>query len=307
MLAFGVSPRVIVDALRGAGLADADVTAVVGRAIAQSAGLSVPTEELTATPAFVFQTPIAQVAPDCVLTYQRLFRHADFIDGVTVVQGGATPEDVGFNRRFHLLEDELDNIAQNLRTASNCIAELRLEVYGMAQELQAKITDIDTRIDGKAKDKEKDTKEKEKDTKEKEKDTKEKEKEKDKEGKDTKEKEKDTKEKEKDTKEKEKDKEKEGQKDGSKEHEELAPAMPSGFVPPAQAGPADDPGAEEAGEERTFIRLEDRPEVGRVALAGPDAEPAAESTAELTPAEPTPADESKADQSKDETPGTGTS
>ena len=256
--AFGVPARALVDALRGAGMADADVIAVVGRAIARSAGLAAAAP----SPPFVFQTLIAETAPDCALTFQRQFVHPDFIDGVTVVQAGATPEEIGLNQRFHTIETDLDHVADDLHTASNCIAELRRELFGMAQELQAKITEIDTLLDGKAKDKEKDTKEKEKDTKEK--DTKEG---KDKEAKDGKE----TKEKD----HKEKDKEKEGQKDGQKEFVDLPQPLPPGselHTPSGQA--AGEPAADE-GEERTFIRLEDRPEVGRAALAGPTDAPVA--------------------------------
>jgi hypothetical protein len=262
-LAFGVPAGTLVGALRGAGLAEPDVIALVGRAIARSAGM---TAELTETPAFVFQTQIAETAPECALTFDRGFVHPDFIDGVTVVQAGTTPEEMGFNQRFHAIENDLDNIAHDLHTASNCTAELRRELFGLAQELQAKITEIDSRLDAKTKDKEKDTKEsKDKDTKEgketKEKDTKES---KDKEGKDTKDtKEKDTKEK--DTKEKE---EKERAKDDQKEFLDIAGPLPAGS---ATAEPSDEggTGGGTEGAERTFIRLEDRPDVGAAALADP--------------------------------------
>jgi hypothetical protein len=263
-LAFGVPAGALVDALRGAGMADPDVIAVVGRAIARSAGM---TAAATATPPFVFHTKIAQTAPECAMTFQRAFLHPDFIDGVTVVQAGAAPEEIGFNQRFHTIETDLDNIAHDLHTAGNCMAELRLELFGMAQELQAKITEIDSRLDAKAKDKdkEKDTKEgKEKDTKEsKEKDTKES---KDKEGKDGKDaKDKDTKD------HKDKDKEKEIQKDGhGKEFVDLTNPIPAGFTLHPPSDPATGEPAADEGEERTFIRLEDRPEVGRAALAESD-------------------------------------
>jgi hypothetical protein len=268
--AFGVPARALVDALRGAGMIDADVIAVVGRAIARSTGLLAAA---SSSSPFVFQTQIAETAPDCTLAFQRQFVHPDFIDGVTIVQGGATPEEIGFNQRFHTIETDLDHVAGDLHTASSCIAELRREVFGMAQELQAKITEIDTRLDGKTKDKEKDTKEKEKDTKEKEKDTKEKDTKegKDKEGKDGKDaKEKDTKEKDKD-----KDNEKERGKDGQKEFVDLIPAPPAVSESQTPSGQPTGESAADEGEERTFIRLEDRPEVGRAALAEPADAPVA--------------------------------
>jgi hypothetical protein len=243
-LVYGVPAHTIVDALRGAGVAEDDVIAVLGRAIARSAGTGIAS---VATPPFVFQTTVPQQAPQCELHFEPTFTHPDFIDGVTVVQAGETPTEIGFNRRFHAIETDLGGVAEALRTVSNCIKELRLELFGVVQELQVKITTIDHRIDPlKDKAETKETKEKEKE----------------KEGKDSKEKEgKDNKEKEKELKEKEKDKEKEGEKDGSKEFTELV-----GSGPPDVPSPA----AENEGDERTFISLEDRPDVGRKALADPD-------------------------------------
>ncbi|HET9141629.1 hypothetical protein [Actinophytocola sp.] len=244
---FGVPAQALVDALRGAGMADADVVAVVGRGIAASAGVTVEADR----PPFVFQTQVAQTAPDVELSFVRTFTHPDFIDGVTVVQAAATPEEIGFNQRFHAIESDLDDISDDLHTASNGVAELRLELFGIVQELQVKITEIEARIDAKDKDKEK---EKEgKDTKEKDKDGQKDGK--DKEGKDGKDDQKDGKEKE-----KEKDKEKEGEKDGHKEFADLTDALPAGSDVDEGSGTG----------ERTFITLEERPEVGRPALSDPD-------------------------------------
>ncbi|MEV7041719.1 hypothetical protein [Amycolatopsis sp. NPDC051061] len=242
-LVYGVPARTIVAALRGAGVPEDDVVAVLGRAIART---SAPIAA-TATPPFVFQTSVPQLAPQCELHFEPTFTHPDFVDGVTVVQAGETPTEIGFNRRFHAIETDLGGVAEALRTVSNCIKELRLELFGVVQELQVKITAIDHRIDP-LKDKA-ETKE----TKEKEKDSKEGKESKEKEGKDNKEsKEKDSKE----------GKEKDRGKDGQKEFVDLAGTFPPG-------GPA--PGsAEVEGDERTFISLADRPEVGRDALSEED-------------------------------------
>jgi hypothetical protein len=245
-LVYGVPARTIVDALRSAGVAEDDVVAVLGRAIARSSAGALTT---TVTPPFVFQTAVPRDAPQCELHFNPTFTHPDFIDGVTVVQAGETATEIGFNRRFHAIEHDLAGVAGALRTVSNCMKELRLELFGVVQELQVKITALDHRIDPlKDKAETKETKEKEKDKDDKE----------SKEGKEqTKDDKEQTKEDPKDTKE---GKEKEGEKDGSKEFVELA-----GSTPPDLP----DPGEPE-GDERTFISLEDRPEVGRQALADPD-------------------------------------
>lgn len=242
-LVYGVPAHTIVDALRGAGIAEDDVIAVLGRAIARQSGPGLTT---TVTPPFVFQTNVPQQAPQCELHFEPTFSHPDFIDGVTVVQAGETPTEIGFNHRFHAIEDDLAGIADALRTVSNCMKELRLELFGVVQELQVKITAIDRRIDplkDKAETKETKEKEKEKDDKES----------KEKEGKDGKEKEgKESKDKD----------DKERGKDGRKEFVDLAGTAAPGTPPPAPD--------QAEGDERTFISLEDRPEVGRDALAGED-------------------------------------
>jgi len=243
-LVYGVPAHTIVEALRGAGVAEDDVVAVLGRAIARSSG---PGLAATVSPPFVFQTSVPQTAPQCELHFEPGFTHPDFVDGVTVVQAGETPTEIGFNHRFHAIETDLGGVAEALRTVSNCIKELRLELFGVVQELQVKITAIDRRIDPiKDKTETKESKEKEKDSKE---------------GKESKEKEgKDNKEsKEKDSKE---GKEKDRGKDGQKEFVDLA-----GTFPPEASGTAGD--AVE-GDERTFISLADRPDVGRDALSEED-------------------------------------
>jgi hypothetical protein len=229
----------------------------VGRGIAGSAGLDTSVATTAQTPPFVFQTQVAEEAPTCKLNFQRGFFHPDFIDGVTVVQAGATPEEIGFNKRFHTIEEDLDDIATDLRTASNCMAELRFELFGVVQELQAKLTQIDARID--AIDKTKDGKE----SKEKEKEGKE-DKEKEKEGKDDKES--------KDKDHKEKDKESEKEKDGHHKDEVDFGSAPGTLTLPDEDRTNVDVTGADGGTERTFITLEERPDVGRGALADPDEE-----------------------------------
>lgn len=97
-LVFGVPGSTIAAALREAGLGEDAVIAVLGQAISRSA------TGAEREAGFTFQVQIAETAPECALTYQRLFVHPDFIDGVTVVQAGQTPDEIGFNTRFHALE-----------------------------------------------------------------------------------------------------------------------------------------------------------------------------------------------------------
>jgi hypothetical protein len=272
----GVPSKQFVGALKAAGLSDEAVTALLAEALARATVAPAGAERAT-VPEFQFQTAIAETAPECAATYSRGFFHPDFFDGLTVVQAGQTPEELGFNFRFHKIEDEFDAVGGDLFKLSNCLAELRREVFGMARELEAKITEIDALLKAKPKEKEgKDTKEK--DIKEfKEKEFKEG-KDKEKEGKDGKDKEKD-------------------QKDGKEKErkEAIDKALPQekvlraektidlsvqGPTPPADAAPSGEPtdaapsGEPEqpAGSGQTFIRPEERPAVGDQALDTSDDE-----------------------------------
>jgi hypothetical protein len=174
----GVPGRQLVTGLRSAGLSDEAIGSVLAQLIGPVQPLP-PAAAGAAPPPFTFQTQIAQTAPDCIPTYQRTFVHPDFFDGLTVVQAGTTPEELGFNARFHAIEAEFDAVALDLYKSGNCLAELRRELYGLARELEVKITQIDELLQAKGKEKEgKDSKEKDtKEGKEKEKEGKDKEKE----------------------------------------------------------------------------------------------------------------------------------
>jgi hypothetical protein len=298
---FGVPASTIAAALQDAGLTEDAIVAILGRAYSRSpdarSGSEAEAAAADRAAPFTFQVLISETAPECALTYERLFFHPDFIDGVTVVQAGETPDEVGFNSRFHQIEAEFDSISRDLQTSSNCVAELRRQVFQMARELEAKITEIEGRLNAKGKDKDakegKETKEG-KDTKDtKEKDTKEG---KDKEGKDHKDgKDKDTKE------------HKDGKEHKDKDHKDVLDKVQraekqidhlrlQGVVPGQP-----EPPREQLGEARTFITLEDRPDVEATALADdkPTAEkaPAKETSAKKAPAKKTTAKKTPAKKS----------
>lgn len=278
----GVTGRQLISGLRTAGLSDEAIGSVLAQLIGPAQTL-LPAAAITSPP-FTFQTQIAQTAPDCIPTYQRAFVHPDFFDGLTVVQAGTTPEELGFNARFHALEAEFDAVALDLYKSGNCIAELRRELYGLARELEVKITQIDELLQAKGKEKEgKDSKEKDtKEGKEKEKEGKDKEKE----GKDH------------------KDKDKEREKLQAIEKIQALEQVPVlGNLPGPEAatggqalevaagGP---PASVQPSSGGTFITPSERPPVGQQPLDdsgepdGPEspAEPPAESPAKPPPAEP---------------------
>jgi hypothetical protein len=259
----GVPSRRLVESLKAAGLPDEAVVDLLGRMLAKE---PVGARVAAAAAPFTFKTRISREAPDCAADYTRNFVHPDFFDGLTVVQAGETPEELGFNFRFHAIEEEFDLISTNLSRLSNCMAELRRQLFGMSVELEDKLTEIDKRLEALGKEKEKEKEGKEgKELKElKEKDAKEI-KDKEKEGKETKDKDKDRK----DGKEKER----------NDPPDKLQPAEKTRDQPPLRgprglAGPPPDQGSTgkkarspgRPGTRGVFIRPEERPAVGQEAL-----------------------------------------
>jgi hypothetical protein len=262
----GVPSRRLVEHLKGAGLSDEAVTDLLGQLLTREPVVAAATAQ-----PFQFQTEVAETAPECAADYERGFIHPDFFDGLTVVQAGQTPEELGFNFRFHAIEGEFDAIATNLLRLSNCLAELRKELFGIARELETKVTEIDDKLATKGKEKDaKDTKEKEKDIKEKEQ----------KDGKDKEKDHKDGKDKEKDHKDgKEKELKEALDKAGPVEKAQPAEQFPVAAPPrptrrrgraprgeaPA-APPGEAPAERQGGSGRAFIRPDERPAVGDQAL-----------------------------------------
>jgi hypothetical protein len=254
----GVPGKRLVESLKAAGLSDEAVTELLGQVLARA-----PLGAAAAAAApFEFNTRIARTAPECATDYTRGFFHPDFFDNLTPVQATQTPEELGFNFRFHAIEAEFDAIASNLTKLSNCLAELRLELFDVTREIADKFTEIEARL----------TKQKEKEGKE----TKEGKEKEDKEGKDKEKEDKDH-----------KDKEKEHKEGKEKEHKEASDkALPqekaqptektsdlspvhgptglAGAVPVEQPGTA--PAASRRPSRRAFIRPEERPAVGEQAL-----------------------------------------
>jgi hypothetical protein len=57
-----------------------------------------------------------------------------------------TPEELGFNARFHSLENEFDAIGAQFNNLGQCTAELRADLIGVVHELEAKITALQNSV-----------------------------------------------------------------------------------------------------------------------------------------------------------------
>ena len=135
----GVSSEVIVNSLKGAGIEGSKIAQFMGYLYLGATGVSAP-------PAFRFATIVEEVDPACAVTYQRGFAHIDWFDGDSRVQAGMTPEELGFNARFHAIENEFDALSQELADLGTCVALIRKDLFGVAREMEARITDLQNQI-----------------------------------------------------------------------------------------------------------------------------------------------------------------
>ena len=137
----GTATAKVVDALRQARVADTHIVDIVGNWSVGATRTPTPT-------AFRFTTDVQANDANCASTYGRAFAHTDWIDGESRVQAGMTPEELGFNARFHAIENEFDAVAAQLDRVGRCAQELRADLLGIVNELQSKITSMQNAIHG---------------------------------------------------------------------------------------------------------------------------------------------------------------
>ncbi len=135
----GTSSTLITKTLQNAGLKDSAVAEIIGGWFVGVTGSANPAP-------FDFTTDVQTVDPSCAITYARDFAHVDWIDGESRVQAGLTPEELGFNARFHAIENEFDAIAAQFGQLGSCVSEIRSDLVGVVKELEAKITTMQNEI-----------------------------------------------------------------------------------------------------------------------------------------------------------------
>src|SRR5947208_686367 len=87
---------------------------------------------------FKFKTSFPASDAHCKSSWgTRVFKHTDWIDGTSLVQAGETPNEEGFNTRFHDIENDLDRLGASLDTAFECLAEQRSALAKVLNEISA--------------------------------------------------------------------------------------------------------------------------------------------------------------------------
>jgi hypothetical protein len=96
---------------------------------------------------FNYSQAFNAVEAACTANFVRSFVHADWIDGESVVQASETPEEQGFNQRFHRLEADLDALGGNVALTFTCMANLRRELKNLLEEIRAELNRINADLD----------------------------------------------------------------------------------------------------------------------------------------------------------------
>lgn len=135
----GISSTKVAGTLKAAGLTETKIGEILGFWYVGATGKTRPAP-------FDFVTDVQPSDPTCDVTYARTFAHVDWVDGEDRVQAAATPEELGFNARFHAIENEFDAIAGQFQRLGACAKELRADLVGVVREIESKLTALQNDI-----------------------------------------------------------------------------------------------------------------------------------------------------------------
>ena len=124
----GLKPADVYSKLTEKGVSEGNAAILVGEWILENAGRR--------RRVFTFSQAFAPRDADCTAQFVRSFAHDDWVDGVSVVQAGETPSEEGFNRRFHAIEDDLDELSRDVVRAFECLGEMRAQIAQLLSEIQ---------------------------------------------------------------------------------------------------------------------------------------------------------------------------
>lgn len=88
---------------------------------------------------FSFKTEIPTADVTAKYDFTRTFVHRDWIDGESVVQAESSPTEDGFNDRLHKIEDDIDALGLQIKTAMACIEEIRASFTSRTEEIRSEL------------------------------------------------------------------------------------------------------------------------------------------------------------------------
>jgi len=80
--------------------------------------------------------------------FRRTFEHRDWYDGQSVVQAEETPDEAGFNLRFHQIEADLDSLGGDVATLVTCLAAMRSSLRKLLDEIRAELNRLNADVHG---------------------------------------------------------------------------------------------------------------------------------------------------------------
>jgi hypothetical protein len=121
------------------GLTESQANAFVGEWLLVNAG--------KAKRVFNYNQAFDAVDADCKSSFARGFVHQDWVDGESTVQASETPDEAGFNRRFHRIEADLDALGANVALAFACLADMRQQLKNCLEEIRVELNRINADLD----------------------------------------------------------------------------------------------------------------------------------------------------------------
>jgi hypothetical protein len=127
----GISASDLFTQITATGISQAQATILVADWLLENAGR---TQRV-----FNYKTDFPAVEPDAVFEFQRIFNHQDWVDGSSVVQAEESTGEEGFNRRFHNIERDIDNLSVEVSKAVLNLAEMRSDLRVLLDEIRSEI------------------------------------------------------------------------------------------------------------------------------------------------------------------------
>jgi hypothetical protein len=131
----GLPPEKVYETLISRGISQSEATSFVGSWLLHVIGQVART--------FEYKQAFAGIDPNCVARFARSFAHADWVDGESLVQAQQTTGELGFNARFHRVEADLDALGTEIARAFTCVAQMRLEMRALLDEIKTELNRID--------------------------------------------------------------------------------------------------------------------------------------------------------------------
>jgi len=131
----GINANDVYSKIVEAGVSDTTASEVIGAWLLANAG--------KLRRQFTYHTDFPATEADCVPHFVRSFVHVDWFDGQNTVQAQQTPDEEGFNVRFHKIEADFDSLSADVAEAFLCIGNMRAALAALLGEIKDELNTIE--------------------------------------------------------------------------------------------------------------------------------------------------------------------